>query len=290
MLRLLFLYLFIGTVALSFAQQLDNNAPYQIPQTIYIGDRGRLVYPLDGFFSNQEDGELPLDNLPESGEIVINAVQLNNGRLVVDFQAFKTGIISLPPIVVGEKTLSGLEVHIASILEGQGGLTVLSAAATPLSAPGTLWIISAFVLITILGIVILLLFLFRSGNVFLTLKRRIKHKRMIRQTQRAIKRLKMNLDKETIGTKTALSDISNELRIFIDKYFNIHCRAMVPQEFLDITFPEDSGASKKYSPEYFYQFFTNCDTIRFSGKNIAEKTVRGIIAEVEDFISSITIT
>jgi hypothetical protein len=268
----------------------DSRAPYQIPQTIYIGDHGRLVYPLNGFFLNQEDGpsDFTPPTLPDSespGDIIINGVEVIGENLIIDFQVFKTGIAQLPPIVISGETLSGLEVYVSSILEESGDLTILSPSAQPLNAPGTIWIIITIVLVVIFAVAFLFLFVFKGGAFFSGLKHQLRHRRIIHQTQKAIKKLKINLDRENIGAQTALAGIANELRLFLDNYFNIHCRAMAPPEFLKLSIP-DSLASE-YSANYFYEFFMKCDTIRFSGAAVSEDEVREIIAEVETLVASV---
>jgi hypothetical protein len=261
--------------------------PYQIPQIIYIGDQGRLVYSLDGFFSNPVNGALPVDKLQAGDDIIINGLEINNGRLIVDFQAFKTGRIMLPPIVIGAETLSGLEVTVSSLLDGPDAVTVLSPALSPLSAPGTLWIISSIIFIIIFIFAVVFIFLFRGGNFFSSIKRKIKKARIIRKTQKAVKRLKTSLEKGTISARTALGGISTELRVFLDDFFNTDCRSMVPLEFLNIVFPDDSGLDEKYTPEFFYRFFKNCDELRFNGGAVPEETVAGVILEVESLAASI---
>jgi hypothetical protein len=279
--------IFVCIAATLFANEEGASAPYQIPQTVYIGDKGRLVYPLDGFFSNQKNGALPLDGLDTDDAILISSIEIDNGRLVVDFQAFRTGAIPLPVIVINGEPLSGLEVYISSLLDGSDNVTVLSPAAAPLSAPGTLWIVVSIIFIVILIFTVTFLFLFRGGNFFSVLQRRIKKARIIRKTQKAVKKLKINLEKENISARTALSGISNELRVFLDNFFNTDCRSMVPLEFLDMVFPDDSGLDPKYTPRFFYHFFENCDKLRFSGGVVTAETVRAIILEVETLTASI---
>ncbi|MDR2865088.1 MAG: hypothetical protein LBV68_05730 [Spirochaetaceae bacterium] len=288
--NLLKIYLFSLFLLLSgtglFAGEPGARMPYQIPQTIYIGDKGRLIYPLDGLFFDQKDSFLPVDKLSKSDDIVINAIEIKDRQLIVDFQVFKTGIVKVPPIFVNGKTLSGLEVYVASLLENSPHAMVLSPAASPLSVPGTLWIISALVFGIIILAAFILLFFTRGGNIFFGLKLKIKQKRIIRQTQKTIKKLKANLEKDSISAQLALSGISNELRIFLDNFFNIDCRSMVPLEFLAITLPKDSGLDENYYPRYFSEFFQKCDTIRFSGNLVPRETVLTIIEEVETFINA----
>jgi hypothetical protein len=255
---------------------------YQIPQTIYIGDKGCLVYLLDGLLSIQENMILPVDDLPANSDIVINNIEINNAKLIIDFQVFSTGIISLPPIVIKGQIFDSLEVKVSSIIANSGDAAVLSPPVQPISAPGTVWIVSGFVLIVIAIIVIILVFVFSGGTFFSELKKEIKKKRIISAAQKSIKKINSNLEKETIAAYTALTAITNELRAFMDNYFYINCISMVPVEFLSITLP--AGIDEKYNSQYFYDFFMRCDNIRFSGMDISLKTVQEILTEVESFI------
>ncbi|MDR3325381.1 MAG: hypothetical protein LBS82_05290, partial [Spirochaetaceae bacterium] len=268
-----------------------KSSPYQIPQTIYIGDRGLLVYPLDAFFFNQDPRKTESIPIPgdaaSARDVVIHSISIERGRLIVDFQPFRTGVVDLPPIVVHGQTVSGLAARVSSILEDSGGSTVLSAAALPLNAPGALWIISALVFAVLLAAALALVFLFHGGSFFVKLKRKLRHRRTIRQMQRSIKGLKTNLDKNNIGAQTALTGITNELRTFMDAYFNIRCRSMVPREFLDIAFPAGLDVGEPYTPRYFHQFFTNCDTIRFSGETVSAASVQDIVGQVERFVAAV---
>jgi hypothetical protein len=287
---------------------IGGSTPYQIPQTIYIGDHGRLVYPLNGFFFNQEEAvpkpaiASEFDGEENYADIIINELSIvddaaggglgrlsaeaSDMRLIVDFQVFKTGIVQIPPIVIAGETLQGLEVQVSSILEESGDLTILSPAEQPLNAPGTIWIITSIVLTVIFIVAFLFLFVFKGSAFLSDLKRKLRNRRIIHQTQKSIKKLKINLDKKNIGARAALDGIATELRLFLDNYFNIHCLSMSPPEFLKLSFPA-SCLAQEYSANYFYEFFMKCDTIRFSGAAVSEEAVREIIVEVETLVAGI---
>jgi hypothetical protein len=260
--------------------------PYQIPQTIYVGDNGKLVYPLDGFFLNKEDALIPLDNIPQNDEIVLHRIELSKGNLIIDFQAFRTGIISLPPIRIDGEVLTDMNIKISSLIDVMGA-PELSPAETPMNAPGILLIIALAVLI-ILAFIALILFLSLYGVTFLLRINRFMQKRHATQlTKKTIKKIKKRLSRKLIGFDEAVAAAARELRLFLNRYCTIDCNSFVPSEFLTMKLDENLMPDKKYSPKYFCDFFTRCDVIRFSGRSIPAETAHGIINEVEEFVCDI---
>jgi hypothetical protein len=278
--------LFFLSVAAAALGQSGSALPYQIPQTIYIGDAGRLVYPLDTLFFRLTNGIVPLDSIPKTEEISIHRIEIKDGSLIVDFQPFRTGTVRLPPLLIEDNVIDGLEVSVASLIEGKDA-AVLSPAATPVNAPGTLWIIVGGSL-GILGAAAAALFAaLRGTRVFSKYKLRRRKRRAIRNAERTIKKIKTQMEKGTFPPAAALSAASVELRLFLEHYFEINCRSLVPVEFLSLNFSGAAMPGESYTPEYFAGFFTRCDTLRFSGKNIAAAAVNGLIGEVEAFIQSV---
>jgi len=277
-----------------FAQDTQDNqnnqreaagSSYQIPQTIYIGDRARLVRNLDMSFFDTGDRVIPPGDPQEDDDIVIHNIEIKNGRLIIDFQAFRTGIISLPPVLIGGLEISGLEVKVSSLIES-GNPAALSPFERPLNVPGTLWIIVLATVIIIAAITVVLILFFYGGRFFLNLRGGIRQQYIMLTTMRFIKKLRLSVKKENTAPQTALGEITTMLRIFLDRYFGLNCRSMVPSEFLAVTLPPGRKAQDKYTPEYFFNFFTRCDTMRFSGQDVSMETVRGIIDEVEAFVKA----
>jgi hypothetical protein len=159
---LLLLLILPGFPVLPQESASGDKAPYLIPQTIFVGDKGRLVVPLEpGTVAVGFEGADA--NLPRTPDLLISRAELvRRGAavlLLVDFQAFAPGRIELPPIEIALKengashTFTGLEVTVSSILEMEQRGMVLSGPAEPLAAPGT----AAMIYGTILGIILLLL-------------------------------------------------------------------------------------------------------------------------------------
>lgn len=278
----------------------ESPVPYQIPQTVFIGDKGRLVYPLDAYFFNQGDQIIPLEAIDSSQgdlykDVVIHRVELSRGRLIVDFQCWRTGAVRLPPVQMQGRLIEGMEVRVASLLEGKDALTVLSPAMPPMSAPGTLWIISGTVASLLAISSLFLIFALRGGNLFAVWRANSRKRRAIRKSRKAIKKIKTQMakgrdasGKELPGhltTSAAIAELSSEFRQFLENYCGLQCRSLVPAEFLKLEFPAGLPSGED-SPRYFSDFFTRCDTMRFSGANISRTAVDNIISEIESYIKA----
>ncbi|GHV78373.1 hypothetical protein AGMMS49944_01640 [Spirochaetia bacterium] len=273
----------------AFSQEADfspGDAPYLIPQTIFVGDKGRLVVPL-GFGTGWNAGVKDA-GLPRSTDLVINRVELerrgNSFRLLVDFQAFTPGRIVLPPIEIAFKengafrengashTFTGLEITVSSILQVEQRGMVLSEPAEPLAAPGT----AALIYGTILGIILLLLALALGGVKGRTRLRnfaeRLRRRRVIRAMAKSLKRLRA-------GEGEILETLSGEFRTGLGILTGTNCRAMVPREFL--TLPA-LGEEDALSPAALSALFRRCDTLRFSGADIEQAAVVKLLDDFKE--------
>jgi hypothetical protein len=262
-----------------FSQEL---APYLIPQTIFVGDKGRLVVPLEpgtvgSAFVGTEGVSVKDTNLPRSKDLVISRVELERrgtiARLLVDFQAYTPGRIELPAIEIASHTFTGLEVTISSILQVEQRGMVLSGPAEPLAAPGT----AALIYGTILGIILLLLALtlggFQGRTRLMDFAERFRRLRVIRTMGRSIRRLR---GVEAGREGEILEALSREFRTGLGVLTGTNCRAMVPGEFLTLPALGDDYA---LSPPALSEFFRRCDTLRFSGAGIAPDAVFKILDE-----------
>ncbi|MDR1597060.1 MAG: hypothetical protein LBR99_05075, partial [Treponema sp.] len=255
-----------------------DNTPYIIPQTIFVGDKGRLVVPLSSAFAETEGAVIQGADLPRSNDLVISRVELERrgaaARLLVDFQAYVPGLILLPPIEIASHTFTGLEVSVSSILSVEQRGMVLSEPEEPLAAPGTAVMIYG----TILGILFLLLALTLGGFWGKTrlsgFTERIRRRRVIRAMGRRLKRLRSAGADKTDKNREILETLSREFRIFLGILMGTNCRAMVPREFLTLPAP---GNGYGLSPSALSELFRHCDTLRFSGADIERERVFNLL-------------
>jgi hypothetical protein len=264
----------------------DGAVPYQIPPVVYVGDRCRLIYPLDPFFFNLENSIIPLENIPKQDDVVIERLELQNGRLIVDFQGWRTGIIELPVITIDGREITGIEVRVASLLEGKDDAVILAPAKTPVNPPGALLMIAGFSLGIVLVIAVSLAIAFRGGSAVSSFLRMRRKRRAARVARNAVRRIKNHLENGHKTNAEAVGDVSVELRNFLYSFYGLDCRSLVPAEFLGVDFEKEPMPDQTYTSRYFAEFFTRCDTMRFSGKNISKEQVRAVIVEVDRFIAA----
>jgi hypothetical protein len=251
--------------------------PYTIPQTIFVGDQGRLALPLGSAFAGLAPRVIQGPLLPRSKDLAINRVELEKrgaaAMLLVDFRAYAPGRISLPPIEIDSHTFSGLEVSISSILPVERQGMVLSAPAEPLAAPGT----AALIYGAILGILLLMLALAMGSLWGRTMLRncaeRLKRRRVIRAMGRTLKRLR---SASPGGEPAILETLSRDFRIFLGALTGIDCRAMVPGEFLAL---DSLGSGAALRPQALADLFRRCDALRFSGEGIEREAALALLDE-----------
>jgi hypothetical protein len=262
---------------------------YLIPQTVFVGDLGRLALPLGAALPGAGNvvGTTVLDDpggLPSAPGLIISRVELENRgetrRLIVDFRAFTPGVIELPPIEIASLTFTGLTVTVASILEAEGNALVLSEPAPPLVIPGTMGMIYG----TALGIVVFIagfvLLALRGGPVFRRWRERFRRRYVIRSMGKVLRYLRAALDKGGQGKAPEVLDkLSTEFKTFLGLFTGTNCRAMAGEEFLFLVSltPDPSGP-------FLRDFFRRCDVLRFSGVEIAGGDVAELLDQVRDFI------
>ena len=202
---------------------------YLVPQTVFVGDRGRLVVPLGQLFAGEEAfvREAP-GELPKTGDLVINRIELEKRsgtpRLLIDFVPFAPGILTLPDIVPSKRPLSrleletltvrGLKAEIASILVS--GDSSLSNLALPLNAPGTGLVIyggaAGILLALFLGIGVS----FWGRRHFSELLERFRRRRLLRAIKRFLIRMGAQASRKKDDEAAGLFAIlSGEFREFL---------------------------------------------------------------------------
>jgi hypothetical protein len=290
-----------------------------IPQTVFVGDRARLVAPL------HTDAEPFVLEAPElSGNaIVIHRIELERwdkgARLLIDFTAYRPGILDLPPLAILEKripgqTPAGLQVSIASILEGDS--LVLSEPAPPLPVPGTTILIYGSFAALILMFLLVLGFRLWSRENFKHLLERFRRRALIRMLGKALRQIRKDL--ATLDTRKSgdiLTRLSGEFRNFLSLLLGMNCHAMAAGEFLDlppltppsasissasipsasipINKPEPMAPKPEPLPEpliddeakilsgsFICGVFRRFDTLRFSGTGIERAELLGILDEL----------
>lgn len=276
-------FLFLMVCAVSWAQDRARN-PYLIPPAVYVGDRATLVVPLPGLTGQGDISRGPSSpGFPSSPDMDIHRIVLerrpSGGRLLIEFSAFTTGFLELPPVEIGNERFTGLRVEIRSLIGS--GEAVLSPPAAPLAMPGTGLLVygtmAALALLTLTALWFLFWGRRRLGRWLLKWKRW----RLIISMRAIEKRLRRTLLKG--GERREILDtLSAEFRIFLAFYSGENCRAMTPAELGGLRLPaENAGFS---GGDFLASFFRGCDRIRFSGKDITDGEVLAALGDLGRFL------
>ena len=294
--------------------------PYLLPQTIFVGDQGRLVVPLGQGFSRAEPFVLDSpDLLPIAPDMVIRRIELENRgaggrntdagpRLLIDFIPYAPGVIVFPPLELGflippdeedeaiPIVIYGLEAHVASILNP--ARMDLSEPAPPLVVPGTSLLVYGTVIL-----ILFILFFGIGGSIwfrrnFKELWERIRRQHFLRVMTRFLRRLKQEIDnneEEKAGYYITL--LSSEFREFLSFFTGVNCRSLTAVEFLELPLTYDKVPAEIMAynvtdpswlnPVWLCRLFRSWDTLRFSGLKIEKTDLYYAINEVDKFIGAL---
>ena len=246
---------------------LQIESSYLLPQTIFVGDQGRLVVSLgqgltgvEPFVLESAGGDilsalqsrplssaLPipiavLEKLSENPELLVKRVELERRggtfRLLVDFIPYAPGILAFPPLEFISSgatifALTGLELQVASILDPSQ--RILSDPASPLPVPGTNLLVYGTIIL-----ILMLLFLFIGGSIwgrhhFRELWEYFRRRRLIRVMAKFLRRLRQESCLEKNGNPGFyLSLLSGEFREFLSYFTGVNCRSLTAGEFIDL--------------------------------------------------------
>ena len=295
------------------ANTFRQGAPYLLPQTIFVGDPGRLVVPLGQTFSGLDP--FAIDNLwmlNDSPDLVIKRIELErrggSSRLLIDFIPYATGTISLPPLDfyslgldIDNKTriseaepgennipsITGLKVQVASILDP--AQMNLSNPAPPLAAPGT-----SFLIYGSLVIVLFVLFFgigvsFWGKHHFAELWERFRRRRLIWLMVKFLRRLRQETDFEKEDrARYYLTILSGEFREFLSLFTKVNCYSLSAEEFLELSLGHDEQtASPVLRPAFLFGLFRSWDILRFSGRAMEMSDLFKAMSEAESFITAL---
>jgi hypothetical protein len=276
--------LFLMLAGMAGAQDMEPRGAYLIPQTIFVGDKGRLVTPLGQAFQ----GAMPFvregPGTPAPGEeILISRMEMEhrNGtaRLLIDFIPYAPGIIELPPLelpAVQDEPLviTGLKVPVASILDSSS--MALSPKAPPMAAPGTSFLIygsSVLILLLLLGIGGGVMGRSRLGR----LREGFRRRRLIRAMERILRRGRARFHQNPLSPleqREFLRGLVGEFRKFLTLYTGINYHSLTPSEIGSLPGAASLGG-----------LFRRWDALRFSGHAPAEGEILSTLDEAGAFIA-----
>ena len=274
------------------AQSTRTDQPYLVPQTIFVGDPGRLVVPLGRTLAGISPFviENP-EKLPDTPELRVKRLELErrggSSRLLIDFIPYAPGLLYLPALEIlapGEDTealvVTGLEVQVASILSPTQ--MSLSEPASPLAVPGTSFLIYGTMLVLLLFLCLGIGVTLWGRRNFRELLERYHRRRLIRAMTKFLRCLRQECGFEKEGNEGYyLSLLSGEFREFLSLFTGINCRSLTPGEFLELPLSQKALA---LGPVYLCWLFRNWDTLRFSGKGMEMADIFEALSEIERLI------
>ena len=292
---LLFIVVFLFFSPFGFQAQTRTDGPFLVPQTIFVGDPGRLVVPLSRTYVGINPFVLEAsENFPETPELRIRRIELERrgelARLLIDFVPYAPGLLSLPALEISVsggnvETLrfTDLEVQVASILSPSQ--MTLSAPSPPLAVPGTSFLIYGTILLLIVVLCLGIGLSFWSRNHFGELWERFRRRRLIRSMIRFLRCLGQECDLEKDGNPGYyLSVLAGEFREFLSLFSGINCRSLTPGEFLGLPLSQTALA---LGPVYLCWLFRSWDNLRFSGRAMEMSDLFQALDEVERLILSL---
>jgi hypothetical protein len=262
-----------------FAQERQA---YMMPSKVYVGDRANLVLPLPGFTGNG-DTEISKARIPFSPDIDIHRVALERrpggNRLIIEFSAFMPGVLELPPIEIAGETFSGLTIEISSILNHGESSPVLSGPADPLAVPGTSLLVYGTLSASLAALVLALWAMLWGRRQVTDWLGTLKRWWLLIMMWGIETRLRKSLAKGT-AYREILDTLSREFRSFLAYFSGQNCRAMTASEFGSIAFFK-GGVSDS---EFLGNYFSRCDVLRFSGKEITAAETETLLADLRSFL------
>jgi hypothetical protein len=267
-----------------------SDGAYQTPPVLYVGDKGSLVYSLDIFIPLPEAGLVFPDGLPRTEDIIINKIDLDrhSRRVIIEFQAFRTGVVLLPPIPFGNIELNGLQVNISSIFDSANGSMTLSPRVGTITAPGTFWIITAFSTLLALALIVVALLCAKGGAIFTGARNKLRTCVLRCWINFRIRRLEKRLRHGDISEKAALALLSNWIRVFLSRFWMQPCYSLSAEEFRYLSIPNGkAGIYIEDDLSTLRAFFKRCDETRFGAAGISRETTSAICAEAKALVTSL---
>jgi hypothetical protein len=270
----------------------NNTGAYLIPPAVYVGDMAGLILPLPGLAADSaadiilapDSPDFPSDPDFDFHRILLER-RLQGSRLLIEFSAFRPGLLELPPIEIGGERFTGLRVEIRSVIDSSGSGLELAGPASALAVPGT----ASMVYGTIAGLVLFagfIVWLLLRGRRYLhILISKWKRRRLIISMKIIARRLYRTLLKNGKSRET-LDRLSHEFRAFLSYFTGENCRAMTSRELeqMPVFFESDSEMLKG---GFLGKLFRRCDELRFSGGAIAAEDVFPVLADLRSFLEAL---
>jgi hypothetical protein len=226
-------------------------------------------------------------------------------ELRIEFTAYTTGVIALPPVETPSGFLTDLGVEIASILEPGSTGKVLSGPLPVMAVPGTGALIYGTTGALLLGLLIFLggtsWWRRHIGNWM----ERWRKRRLVSGMVSLIRRVQKEIRRGSGGNigvyGTILNFLSVKFRSFLAGYTGYACEAMTARELSllppDVFFEEPAAddaeasdtreAETELSGEFLGKLFRRWDDIRYSGAEIRKDQLLDMLGSLRIFVTAL---
>jgi hypothetical protein len=257
-----------------------SDGPFLVPQTVFTGDEGRLVVPLDGILPVTSRGNIVItDRLPFNENIMVNRVEIDMRakQLLIDFTAFRPGVLEIPRIdavdavdAINTADLPPLKVEIASILEREGYSIILSPPEKPLAAPGTFVMLLGGTAACI-ALAATMVFLAVNGPKHVhRFAEKLRCRLLVYRTKKAIIKTQYALAQGRVGIKEGVTAVEEVFKLFLSAFYRKDYASYSAEDFLSDTLFSSSGGA-------VYRIFAGCDKLRFSPARIEPDDARTLV-------------
>ncbi|TVR85680.1 MAG: hypothetical protein EA428_15415 [Spirochaetaceae bacterium] len=194
MIYLLLVVMLIGPGVLGFTESYTVTESVVLPTEYHVGDRAELRVRIRTASSVEL---LVPAALPEVSWLTFHDMRLfpidaQQTEIRISFTAFRPGTQTLPTVDLGGIRLSGLTVHVTSVLEE--GRTDPAPLEPPMILPTTRLRLAAFVALIIVGPLLLWMLLRLGRGQVSTLVARYRRAQPYRRLRKSLKRLESNLE------------------------------------------------------------------------------------------------
>jgi hypothetical protein len=257
------------------------DAPYLIPQIVFVGDRASLIVPLGSADTNVQPKTIDLPETPD--DVVLHNITLEQRKggamqLVIEFTAYRPGDIAFPVIrVPGLSDVTGLKTTIASLLEPSS--MTLSAPAAPLLAPGTASLIYGSVTVIILFLIFGIGMRLFWTNRFINVRKNLLRRYLLIHIKLCIAKLRKQAEKHDGADGAVLDLLSAEFRRFLTRFTGIDCLAMSAAEFAGL----DHGIPLSV-------MFRRWDTFRFNVERASHADITGALDDAYAYVNDLKAT
>ena len=266
---------------LGFAESYTVTESVVLPSEFYVGDRAELRVRIRT--ASSVELIVPVA-LPEAAWAVFHDMRLfpidaQQTEIRVSFTAFRPGTQTLPSVDLGGIRLSGLTVHVASVLED--GRTEPAPLQAPMLLPTTRLRLAGFVALIIVGPLLLWMLLRLGRGQISTLVARYRRAQPYRRLRKSLKRLESSVDE--LDARSFYIVFLEDIRRYFTQRLGRDLMSATSVEIIHYISDIDARGS-----DLIAEVFRTGDLVKFAGRSSSPEQrrkhldgVAQVVAELE---------